>query len=159
MNGKENSGDDEHRRSFMKKGGLAAGALALGGSGLASAQQGGQQGGEGTVLIPTNNYVKGGQFQVIGEVQTNLTLSLLEAAGVPSPGNYSGYVIQYTFTEMPYYALLFVNTQGDSPEIQTQSQAGQGGGPSYTFQGDPTFFTGQGEWISTSITQSGGGGS
>lgn len=152
----EDSGNgDEYRRSFMKKGALATGAVGLAGSGLASAQQdgGGQQ---GNVLIPTNNYVKGGQFQVIGEVQTNLTLSLLEAAGVPSPGNYSGYVIQYTFTEMPYYALLFVNTQGDSPEIQTQSQAGQGGGPSYTFQGDPTFFTGQGEWISTSISQGGG---
>lgn len=112
--------------------------------------QQGEQGTQGdesnsrvTVLVPTSDYVKNGPFRVVGVLQTNLSLDLMRLFGVPSEGNYLGYVIHYTFAQMPYFSVIFVNLR---EEVTTLTP-----GERYTFCGDPTFFTGQGEWVRTTV--------
>ena len=88
--------DSEERRSFMKKGALATGGLALGlGSmGSASAQQ-------GQALVYTYDYHPGVQFRVVNQLEQTTTVRLLRRPGggtvpeISQPDDYNGYVIRY----------------------------------------------------------------
>jgi hypothetical protein len=87
--------EDESRRSVMKKGAIATGALALGlGSGSASAQQ-------RDVLVYTNDYYPNVPFRIIQPLQQATTVQLLsrsrggDISEISQPDDYLGYIIRY----------------------------------------------------------------
>ena len=98
----EETTKDEHniesneRRSFMKKGALATGALALGlgSAGTAAAQS-------TNVLVYTYDYHPNVQFRVVNTLEAATTVRLLERPGggnvpeISQPDNYNGYIIRY----------------------------------------------------------------
>jgi hypothetical protein len=85
----------DDRRSFMKKGALATGALALGlGSTGTAAAQG------RNVLVYTYDYYPNVQFRVIQQLEQSTTVRLLKVRGntvpeISQPDDYVGYVIRY----------------------------------------------------------------
>nr|WP_269844116.1 twin-arginine translocation signal domain-containing protein [Halegenticoccus soli] len=119
---------DESRRSFMKKGAVATGALALGlgATGSVAAQE------SGSVLVQANDFIPGARFRVTGSLPNSLTIDLLQGGRgrninvVQNPGDYQGWVIRYTETPTALYALMFndpgdVNvSQGDSMRFATE---------------------------------------
>ncbi|WP_143423230.1 twin-arginine translocation signal domain-containing protein [Halegenticoccus soli] len=119
---------DDSRRSFMKKGAVAAGALALGAgaSGSVAAQE------SGSVLVQANDFIPGARFRVTGSLPNSLTIDLLQGGqgrdinAVQNPGDYQGWVIRYTETPTALYALMFndpgdVNvSQGDTRRFATE---------------------------------------
>lgn len=98
-NEKRNDEDtEESRRSFMKKGAITAGGLALGAASAdtATAQNRRQ------VLLYSYEYHPGVQFRVIAPLQQSTTVRTLRLPGggnvpeISQPDDYSGYVITYT---------------------------------------------------------------
>lgn len=92
----EIEGDEgSSRRSFMKKGAVAAGALALGGaasSGTAAAQVGEE------FLIFTDEYFPRATFRVVARIPATTTINILRNPRVPEisqPDEYTGWVIRY----------------------------------------------------------------
>ena len=73
---REDSTDDS-RREFMKKGTLAATALAVG-AGAASSSATAQEEEEGEVVIHGHDYYPGGEFTVLAELETLSRTDLLE---------------------------------------------------------------------------------
>jgi hypothetical protein len=96
-------------------------------------------------------FVPNGTFQLTGPLVITLTLNLLQAGqnGIPSPGNYDGYVINYTYTPIPEYAFLFVASDGGGA-IQE--------GNNYQFGTDANYFTGALNLVEADIGQAGAGG-
>ncbi len=95
----DRSGDS--RRSFMKKGALATGALVLGAgasSSTVSAQDGEQ------VLVFSYDYLPNQDFEVLASLEQSTTVSALEVDGemvdeISQPDDYDGYVIRYDMGE------------------------------------------------------------
>ncbi|WP_225741191.1 twin-arginine translocation signal domain-containing protein [Halorussus halophilus] len=87
----------ESRRSFMKKGAVAAGGLALGAASAdsAAAQQ------SRNVLVYSYQYYPGVRFRVIAPLQQSTTVRALRRPGgqtvpeISQPDDYNGYVITY----------------------------------------------------------------
>jgi len=88
--------ESKERRSFMKKGALATGALALGlgSAGTAAAQS-------TNVLVYTYDYHPNVQFRVVNSLEAATTVRLLERPGggnvpeISQPDDYNGYIIRY----------------------------------------------------------------
>ncbi|GKZ13322.1 hypothetical protein [Haladaptatus sp. T7] len=88
--------ESEDRRSFMKKGALATGALALGlgSAGTAAAQN-------QNVLVYTYDYHPNVEFRVENSLEKATTVRLLQRPGggnvpeISQPDNYNGYIIRY----------------------------------------------------------------
>jgi hypothetical protein len=88
--------DSEERRSFMKKGALATGGLALGlgSAGSAAAQQ-------NQVLVYTYDFHPDVQFRVVNQLEQTTVVRLLRRPGggtvpeISQPDDYTGYVIRY----------------------------------------------------------------
>lgn len=88
---------DESRRSFMKKGAVAAGGIALGAASTdtAAAQQRRQ------VLVYSYEYHPGLPFRVIAPLQQSTTVRALRRPNgqtvpeISQPDDYNGYVITY----------------------------------------------------------------
>ncbi|WP_227379981.1 twin-arginine translocation signal domain-containing protein [Haladaptatus halobius] len=87
---------DNPRRSFMKKGALATGALALGLGSAGSAAAQGQN-----VLVYTYDYHPGVQFRVQNALEQSTTVRLLARPGggnvpeISQPDDYNAYIIRY----------------------------------------------------------------
>lgn len=88
--------ESDDRRSLVKKGALATGALALG---LGSAGSAAAQG--RNVLVYTYDYHPGVEFRVSNALEQSTTVRLLERPGggtvpeISQPDDYNGYVIRY----------------------------------------------------------------
>lgn len=138
---------EESRRSFVKKSALATGAAALGisSTGSGAAQEAQQR----SALVFADDFVPGGSFNVVGSLESTLTLDLLQAAqqSIPSPGNYNGYIINYSFTPVPEYAIIFVAPNGGGLDTN---------GTQYTFGNDANYFTGNLNLVETQMTTGGG---
>lgn len=89
---------DDSRRSFMKKGALAAGAVALGsaGAGTAAAQD---DGGDGMVVVFGDDYHPGVEFEVASNLDQGTKDEVFEAADLTdefdTPDDWSLYLINY----------------------------------------------------------------
>lgn len=143
---KEENPTDDSRRTFMKKGALATGAAALGLSATGSAAAQAQS---RTSLVFADDFVPQGSFNIVGSLESTLTLDLLQAAqeSIPSPGNYNGYIINYDFTPIPKYAIIFVASDGGGLDTN---------GTTYTFGSDANYFTGNLNLVEVEMTAGGG---
>lgn len=99
---------DEHRRSFLKKGAIASGALALGGGAIGSAAAQdetptGTPTGQGGSLVFSYDYYPGTTFVVEGQLNARTTRDMLDGVQdqgideIPNPSSWDGYVIRYRF--------------------------------------------------------------
>ncbi|RBI59651.1 hypothetical protein DMJ13_21150 [halophilic archaeon] len=94
----ESEENDESRRSFMQKGALASGAVALG---IASTDSAVAQDGQRQVLVFTYDYYPGVNFRVTQPLQASTTVNVLRRPGggtvpeISQPDDYNGYVINY----------------------------------------------------------------
>jgi len=142
--------DSEERRSFMKKGALATGGLALGlGSmGSASAQQ-------GQALVYTYDYHPGTRFRVVNQLEQTTTVRLLRRPGggtvpeISQPDDYNGYVVRY-----------LIGGDGDQGQITTfvfGQNLNLSQGDTRRFTGGASVFSSDLNLISTNV-QGGGGG-
>ncbi|GAA0223857.1 hypothetical protein ACFFQF_09195 [Haladaptatus pallidirubidus] len=139
--------ESAERRSFMKKGALATGALALGlgSAGTAAAQ-------DSEVLVYTYDYHPNVPFRVTNALEQSTTVRLLERPGggdvpeISQPDDYSGYVIRY-------------NLGGQNAAITTMMfsrSASLSSGDRRRFSGDATIFSSELNLLSTNL-QGGGG--
>ena len=131
--------EDESRRSFMVKGALASGGIALGlsGAGSAAAQQ-------MTALVFADDYLAGVPLQSMGQLQSDVTQSILQSGGVSNAGQYQGYVVQYDLGQTTDFAMLFVSG--------AQLQQGQ----AYTLGSDATVASAQINLLEVAVSQGGG---
>jgi|AntDeeMetagen134_2_1112570.scaffolds.fasta_scaffold00117_5 hypothetical protein len=90
---------DDSRRSLAKRGTVAAGALALGTGALAGTAA--TQDDEEEVVIFTEDYIPGADFDVVGELEQGSTIDILqsfdvtEETVVDDPSDWDSYIIQY----------------------------------------------------------------
>ena len=133
--------DDESRRSFMKKGAVATGGLALGVTGAAAQEEtpAGEtpqgEGGDLTALVFADDYKAGVSFQPVGQLQNQVTQNILQGGNggdggllggllggggdeesIPNVESYQGYVIQYELADTADFAMLFVSSGGGGGE-------------------------------------------
>ncbi|WP_245852899.1 calcium-binding protein [Natrinema ejinorense] len=104
----------------MKKGALATAGLALGAgaTGTAAAQE------DGTVLVYSDDYMPGVDFEVVSALNTSTKEDLLEASGsaddvFDDPDDWEAYVISYDLgVDAPTWGFLFTEdlslSSGDS---------------------------------------------
>jgi len=160
MNSREATETDFERRSFLKAGALASTALALGGSGVASATDGvavrqdavAQQAQEG--LVFAYDYWPLTPFVVINQLQTSTTVDILNGIddeGIPEisqPDDFNGYVVNYRMTEdgPGMYTLVF--TEGT---LQSDGQ--------YQFEEDASMFSTDLNLLESTLTSQNSGGS
>ncbi|WP_266077021.1 twin-arginine translocation signal domain-containing protein [Haladaptatus caseinilyticus] len=152
----ENKNDDtksvesEERRSFMKKGALATGALALGlgSAGTAAAQDG------NSVLVYTYDYHPNVPFRVTNSLEASTVVRLLQRPGggdvpeISQPDDYSGWVIRY-------------DLGGQDAAITTvmfSRSASLSRGDRRRFAGDATIFSSELNLLSTTLQGGGNGG-
>ncbi|WP_266079134.1 hypothetical protein [Haladaptatus caseinilyticus] len=139
--------ESEERRSFMKKGALATGALALGlgSAGTAAAQDG------NSVLVYTYDYHPNVPFRVTNSLEASTTISLLERPGggdvpeISQPDEYNGWVIRY-------------DLGGQDAAITTimfSRSASLSRGDRRRFAGDATIFSSELNLLSTTLRSSG----
>ncbi|MFB6166039.1 MAG: hypothetical protein ABEJ31_12835 [Haloarculaceae archaeon] len=118
---------DESRRSFMKKGAVASGLVALGaaGVGTAAAQD------QASALVFSYDYYPGAEFTVTASLQQSTTTKMLQTPGgqniseISSPADYNGYAIGYSLGGSPIYSYLFTKRtlqQGNSYSIGEEAQ-------------------------------------
>ncbi|WP_266080382.1 twin-arginine translocation signal domain-containing protein [Haladaptatus caseinilyticus] len=140
----ENAGDvlsDESRRTFMKKGALATGALALGlgSAGTATAQR------RENVLVYTYAYHPNVPFRITNALEASTVVRLLRRPGggdvaeISQPDEYSGWVIRYDLggPNAALTALMFARDANFSR------------GERYRFSGDATIFSSELNLLST----------
>ncbi|WP_423744969.1 hypothetical protein V5735_02775 (plasmid) [Haladaptatus sp. SPP-AMP-3] len=144
--------ESEDRRSFMKKGALATGALALGlgSAGTAAAQN-------QNVLVYTYDYHPNVQFRVENSLEKATTVRLLQRPGggnvpeISQPDNYNGYVIRY-----------LLGQDGGSDAQITTFLFGDGlslsQGDTRRLSGGASVFSSTLNLLSTNLGGSGGGG-
>ncbi|WP_440008620.1 twin-arginine translocation signal domain-containing protein [Halomicrococcus sp. SG-WS-1] len=141
---------DESRRTFLKKGALATGAVALGvsGSNTAAAQQ--QQ----DVLTYFDDYQPGQSFRAIAQLPQDITVTLLSLPNgntvpeISQPDDYNAYVIRPTTGQNDRAAgatYLFTRSS-----LNTDNQ--------FRFGTSANVFSSQLSLVSTSASQGGGGG-
>jgi hypothetical protein len=138
--------ESNDRRSFMKKGALATGALALGlgSAGTAAAQN-------RNVLVYTYDYHPDVQFRVVNTLEAATTVRLLERPGggnvpeISQPDDYNGYIIRY----------LLGGGGGGQGQITTFmfSRGGQSlsQGDTRRFSGNASIFSSELNLLSTSL--------
>ncbi|EFW90418.1 hypothetical protein ZOD2009_20213 [Haladaptatus paucihalophilus DX253] len=144
--------ESEDRRSFMKKGALATGALALGlgSAGTAAAQN-------QNVLVYTYDYHPNVEFRVENSLEKATTVRLLQRPGggnvpeISQPDNYNGYIIRY-----------LLGQNGGSDAQITTFLFGDGlslsQGDTRRLTGGASVFSSTLNLLSTDIGGSGGGG-
>ena len=147
---------NESRRSFMKKGALASGAVALGlgATDTAGAAEALQQQVPGQVLVFAYEYNPGLPFEVINRVQQGTVDSILGRqigdngqAIVSDTADYNGYIIRYQpDQDAGEYAIIFV--RDDTLQL----------GSTFSFQTDATFFNTQVNLLTAGLSSTGGGG-
>jgi len=133
---------DSNRRSFMKKGALASGALALGlsGSGTVAAQEGEE------ALVFAYDYWPQTPFLVINQLQTSTTVDILNGlddegiAEISQPDDFNGYVVNYRMQEdgPGLYTMIFTDSS-----LQTDEQ--------FQFSGDAQMFSTELNLLETTI--------
>ena len=134
------------RRSFLKKGALATGAVVLGVSGAtpAVAQD------DSNALIYTDDYQPNGRFRVVGLLPADITVRLLRRPNgntipeISQPDDYNGYVVR---------ARLGGNRAGDSTFLFTRRALQQGRG--YRLSADPQVFSSELSLLSARISRAG----
>ncbi|ODR82947.1 hypothetical protein BG842_15190 [Haladaptatus sp. W1] len=144
--------ESEDRRSFMKKGALATGALALGlgSAGTAAAQN-------QNVLVYTYDYHPNVEFRVENSLEKATTVRLLQRPGggnvpeISQPDNYNGYIIRYLLgqnggSEAQITTFLF----GDGLSLSQ--------GDTRRLSGGASVFSSTLNLLSTNLGGSGGGG-
>ncbi|GAA5049090.1 hypothetical protein ACFFQF_25320 [Haladaptatus pallidirubidus] len=134
---------DESRRTFMKKGALATGALALGlgSAGTAAAQD------TDSVLVYTYAYHPNVPFRVTNALDQSTTVRLLERPGggsvdeISQPDDYSGWVIRYDLggSVAAITAIMFSRDASFSQ------------GDRRRFSGDATVFSSELNLLSTTV--------
>lgn len=144
--------ESEDRRSFMKKGALATGALALGlgSAGTAAAQN-------QNVLVYTYDYHPNVEFRVVNSLEKATTVRLLQRPGggnvpeISQPDNYNGYIIRY-----------MLGQNGGSDAQITTFLFGDGlslsQGDTRRLSGGASVFSSTLNLLSTNLEGSGGGG-
>jgi len=157
--GRDESTDSE-RRSFLKKSALASTALALGGSGAASATEPvaaertavAQQTAQG--LVFAYDYWPLTPFLVINQLQTSTTVDILNGIddeGIPEisqPDEFNGYVVNYRMTEEGPGLYTTVFTEGS---LQRDER--------YQFEEDASMFSTDLNLLESTLTSQGNGGS
>lgn len=93
----EETPTDGSRRSFMKKGALAAGALALG-AGASSQSVAAQE--DGNALVFAYDFHPGQSFDVVAQMEQSTTVNVLQVdeetvSQISQPDNYTGHIIRY----------------------------------------------------------------
>jgi len=133
---------DSNRRSFMKKGALASGALALGlsGSGTVAAQEGEE------ALVFAYDYWPQTPFLVLNQLQTGTTVDILNGIddeGIPEisqPDDFNGYVVNYRMQQdgPGLYTMIFTESS-----LQQDEQ--------YQFAGNAQMFSTELNLLETTI--------
>lgn len=146
----KNIGSDD-RRSFMKKGALATGALALGlGSAGSTAAQG------QNVLVYTYDYHPNVQFRVVQALEQSTTVRLLQRSGgrdvpeISQPDDYNAYIIRYQLGGGG-------GAQGQITTFVFGRDLSLNTGSTRRFSGDASVFSSTLNLLSTSLQGSGGG--
>ncbi len=102
----------DSRRSFMKKGALAATALAVG-TGATAGTTAAQENGNEEVHVYGDDYRPGVDFTVVAELSTSTLNDVVEESGseddvFDDPDDWDGYVINYDLgVDAPTWGLLF----------------------------------------------------
>ncbi|WP_198668094.1 twin-arginine translocation signal domain-containing protein, partial [Saliphagus sp. LR7] len=139
---------DDSRRSFMKKGALAAGALAIGAGASASgvaAQE------DGNALVFSYDYHPGQSFDVVAQLEQSTTVNVLQVddetvSEISQPDDYTGHVIRYNLDgSAGITAFLF------SQDVSLSS------GDSGTLGEDASMFSPELNLLSTDLGGGGGG--
>ncbi|UHQ96149.1 calcium-binding protein [Natrinema halophilum] len=141
--------DGDSRRTFIKKGALAASAIALGTAattGTASAQQD-EQG-----LVFSYDYFPGAEFTVVARLEQTATVNVLEVDGelvdeISQPDDWNGHVIRY-------------ETRGGAAGVTTflfLRDAVLSSGDTGSTSGDASMFSSELNLLSTSLSVAGNG--
>ncbi|MFC4249608.1 calcium-binding protein [Natribaculum luteum] len=138
----EHDGSDDSRRTFAKKGALAASALALGAgaSSTAAAQDNGE------ALVFPHHYIPEQDLDVLSQFEQGNTVNVLELDGetvpeISQPDEYNGYVVRYDIGEETAGATGFLFLRNESLDD----------GDTVTLSADATMFSSELNILSVSI--------
>jgi hypothetical protein len=147
----ESEEGDESRRSFMKKGALASGALALGLSSMDSAAaQDNRQ-----VLVFTYQYYPNVSFRITQQLQASTTVNVLRRPGggtvpeISQPDDYNGYVINYRLGAQGQQSAGITTLLFTRGSLNTNQR--------YRLAGDAQVFSADLNLLSTQARRTGGG--